>query len=1328
MYQALSPSHRLRRAGRIGRAAVVLLATAICLCAQTAPPPGGSASVAIYYDGPDQPVAEGYLDAHQIQSLLGHFGLRGEMVPLEQYRPGQLARYQAAFFLGTVTGTRFPSGFLADVRASRSPFCWLGRHVGGLLKTAEARRYFGFSYVDYRDDLEFREVEYKGVTLPKEDPDLNIITVTDPAGVQVLSTAVNDEKVRHPYALRRNRFWYIADMPFSYAEEGGRYLVFCDLLHDILGVQHPAQALALARIEDVSTDIDPADLRALADVLAARRTPFQIAIIPVFRDPAKGYEVYLSDRPALVEAVHYMVARGGTPVLHGATHQYHGVSGDDYEFWDDVGNRPTLGDSRQTVLQRLELGLRESFANDIFPIAFETPHYAASETDYRAMQEVFSLFNERTMATPDISSIQYFPYPTIDRYGRYIVPENLGYLTADNADPKVLIQRARNLRVVRDSVASFYFHAFLDPALLDQVVQGISGLGYRFVSLRQFGGRVNYQGKYAVRTASGPEHVSLDREFWRSRLYDAGGRLVDEKSSSARQQGAVEVTLQVPPDGWGALNSIKEHRPEAGMPHWAVRIKQWWNGLQPARRSLDGGGRIASRKAWVLWLPDASVGDTNNQKSYSKVLETFGYQVKPVRLSEFSLMPPDTETLLAIPRASGARLSERQQRDVLGYLARGGRVVADGRQDWLTRLGFSWTEHHIPVATVTDVLFPEMPLRWQPEESIERFTPPEGVEQLMVDPLSKQILALAGTHGRGRYLHLAAQLDPRTTQGTSHYPYLMEYLAEGLRMPPVLSSPRLEVYFDPSFREGANLSRLAASWRQAGIRTIYAAAWQSYKNQEFDYDQFISTCHRNGISVYAWLVLPAVTRSMWEQHPEWRERTAAGSDGRVGWRYLMNLQNPSCFRAAMDWMKETLSAHRWDGVNIAELNFDADFLNYLRPDRFVPMNDDVRAEFHRRAGFDPAQLFAPASPYYLERNPQALEQFLRYREDVVTDWHRKVLRELEPLEKAHGWEVIVTMLDSLHSNYVKPALGVDSRRLIAMMKEFDFTLQVEDPAEHWMKPPDRYRSFAETYLALVPDRRRLMFDINVMPDRDVAGTGLPSTRATGGELAETVVAAAGASGRVAIYSEYTVASQDWRLIGVALAQPSGIEGAGNGWTLDSSVPVQLASSGDRNWYLGGRLWPAVSADGVLIPSGHHLLSFSRPWYQFLDREERPTRLLRLSGDLIDTREKTNGIAVRYTSRSRTVLLLNQKPLAVRLDGVDAKPLVEEGGGRFALLVPAGEHSVEVNTSTSAGALVNLWSYISASAIAAFGAVTTFLMAAIYLRIRLNRPPRRRRVS
>ena len=42
---------------------------------------------------------------------------------------------------------------------------------------------------------------------------------------------------------------------------------------------------------------------------------------------------------------------------------------------------------------------------------------------------------------------------------------------------------------------------------------------------------------------------------------------------------------------------------------------------------------------------------------------------------------------------------------------------------------------------------------------------------------------------------------------------------------------------------------------------------------------------------------------MWDDHPEWREKTATGTDGQVGWRYLMNFQNPACFRAAMDWMR-----------------------------------------------------------------------------------------------------------------------------------------------------------------------------------------------------------------------------------------------------------------------------------------------------------------------------------------------------------------------------------------------------------------------------------------
>ena len=114
-----------------------------------------------------------------------------------------------------------------------------------------------------------------------------------------------------------------------------------------------------------------------------------------------------------------------------------------------------------------------------------------------------------------------------------------------------------------------------------------------------------------------------------------------------------------------------------------------------------------------------------------------------------------------------------------------------------------------------------------------------------------------------------------------------------------------------------------------------------------------------------------------------------------------------------------------------------------------------------------------------------MTKFQLYREDIVVDWHRRVLAELGPLCKPRGLEIIVTMLDGLHDDYVRPALGVDSRRIAALMRDFPFTLQVEDPARFWMMPPERYRRFAETYLKLVPDPHRLMFDVNVVDNRDI---------------------------------------------------------------------------------------------------------------------------------------------------------------------------------------------------------------------------------------------------
>jgi hypothetical protein len=63
-----------------------------------------------------------------------------------------------------------------------------------------SRGRFGFAYVDYRDDLDFRRVVYKGITLPKEDPDLSIVQVKG-QGVEMVAEALSDDNVR-----RRTRF------------------------------------------------------------------------------------------------------------------------------------------------------------------------------------------------------------------------------------------------------------------------------------------------------------------------------------------------------------------------------------------------------------------------------------------------------------------------------------------------------------------------------------------------------------------------------------------------------------------------------------------------------------------------------------------------------------------------------------------------------------------------------------------------------------------------------------------------------------------------------------------------------------------------------------------------------------------------------------------------------------------------------------------------------------------------------------------------------------------------------------------------------------------
>ena len=81
------------------------------------------------------------------------------------------------------------------------------------------------------------------------------------------------------------------------------------------------------------------------------------------------------------------------------------------------------------------------------------------------------------------------------------------------------------------------------------------------------------------------------------------------------------------------------------------------------------------------------------------------------------------------------------------------------------------------------------------------------------------------------------------------------------------------------------------------------AAWH-YNEPDAERDAYlrrlIEACHKRAILVYAWMELPHVSEAFWQEHPEWREKTALLQDAHLDWRKLMNLQNPDCFRAVAD--------------------------------------------------------------------------------------------------------------------------------------------------------------------------------------------------------------------------------------------------------------------------------------------------------------------------------------------------------------------------------------------------------------------------------------------
>ncbi|HEU5022125.1 MAG TPA: hypothetical protein VFT60_09535 [Bryobacteraceae bacterium] len=584
----------------------------------------------------------------------------------------------------------------------------------------------------------------------------------------------------------------------------------------------------------------------------------------------------------------------------------------------------------------------------------------------------------------------------------------------------------------------------------------------------------------------------------------------------------------------------------------------------------------------------------------------------------------------------------------------GAAVILEGGSPLAAEFGFKPGSSIVSCIHIVDEHNPNLPVIWASAIAIPRNQAPPGARIFAKERWTGAPVIAGYRLGAGAVLWLAASPG---ANGYERFPYIAQALAD-LGFGPSFRSARLWAFFDDSYRSRADPDYLAGRWRKAGIAALHVASWHFF-DADSAHDRYlenlIAACHRHGILVYAWIELPHVSDAFWNLHPEWREKTALLQDAQLDWRKLMNLQNPDCVRAIQAGLRAMMRRFDWDGVNLAELYFES-LEGAANPARFTPMNDDVRAMFRARFGWDPIEIWRQ------RKDPASLRQFLDFRAAMAGRMQADWLHFAADLQTLHpGLDLVLTHVDDRFDTGMKDAIGADAARVLPLLDTQPFSFLIEDPATVWNLGPRRYPEIAKRYAPLTSHRDRLAIDINIV-DRyqDV----YPTRQQTGTELFELVHMASTAFPRVALYFENSILKPDLPFLSAAAANVTDYSKGKQRISIASPEDLDLVWSGGAT--VDGKPWPLIAAGAIHLAAGEHLIQPAPP--------RTGISIADLNATLLSASADARHAVFRYTSNSRAIVRFDRKPAAMTLDGKTfAAECLEETN--CTLMLPSGDHTV-----------------------------------------------------